>query len=44
MLQETIFHYDVADNGQRFLIDVAAEDTGRTPVTIVLDWQAELAR
>ena len=44
ILPETIFHYDVADNGRRFLIDVVAEDTGRTPVTIVLDWQAELAR
>ena len=43
-LPETIFHYDVADNGRRFLIDIVAEDTERTPVTIVLDWQAELGR
>ena len=44
ILPETVFHYDVADNGRRFLIDVVAENTERTPVTIVLDWQAELAR
>ena len=44
ILPQTIFHYDVSDDGRRFLIDVVAEDTERTPVTIVLNWQAELGR
>ena len=39
-----LFHFDVSDDGQRFLIDVAAEESQQSPVTIVLNWQAELGR
>ena len=40
----TLFHYDVSRDGQRFLIDVAFEESEQSPVTIVLNWQAELGR
>ncbi len=44
LLPENFFHYDVSRDGQRFLIDVAAEESEQSPVTIVLNWQAELGR
>ncbi len=43
-LPTSAFHFDVADNGERFLIDVAAQQGEQTPVTVVLNWQAELGR
>ena len=44
LLPHNFYHYDVSDDGQRFLIDVAAEESEQSPVTIVLNWQAELGR
>ena len=44
LLPDNFYHYDVSDDGQRFLIDVAAEESQQSPVTIVLNWQAELGR
>ena len=43
-LPDTLFHFDVSRDGQRFLIDVAAEESEQSPVTIVLNWQADLER
>ena len=38
-------HWEVSRDGQRFLIDVAADEQGQSnPVTVVLNWQAELER
>ena len=44
LLPDNFYHYDVFDDGQRFLIDVAAEESEQSPVTIVLNWQAELGQ
>jgi Tol biopolymer transport system component/tRNA A-37 threonylcarbamoyl transferase component Bud32 len=44
ILPDIFYHYDVTNDGQRFLIDVAAGETGQVPVTVVLNWQAELGR
>ena len=44
LLPDNFYHYDMSDDGQRFLIDVAAEESQQSPVTIVLNWQAELGR
>jgi len=44
LLPETMVHFDVSRDGQRFLIDVAAEESEQSPVTIVLNWQAELGQ
>jgi hypothetical protein len=33
---------DVTPDGQRFLINVPADDTPLSPITIVLNWQEEL--
>ena len=41
---DIFYHYDVSNDGRRFLIDVAAGESGRVPVTVVLNWQAELGR
>ena len=44
LLPATLFHYDVSRDGQRFLIDLDVEESEQSPVTIVLNWQAELGR
>lgn len=36
--------YDVAPDGQRFLLNVPVEDTPISPVTVVLNWVEELKR
>jgi Tol biopolymer transport system component len=36
--------YAVAPDGQRFLVDVALEDPGAAPATIVLNWTADLKK
>jgi dipeptidyl aminopeptidase/acylaminoacyl peptidase len=36
--------YDVSADGQRFLINGLREDIPDTPITVVLNWWAELAR
>ena len=41
---ETLLHFDVSEDGQQFLIDVAAEESEQSPVTVVLNWRAELGR
>jgi eukaryotic-like serine/threonine-protein kinase len=37
-------HYVVTGDGQRFLINSRVEETIATPITVVLDWTAELKR
>ena len=44
LLAEVWYHYDVSNDGQRFLIDAAVEGPIQSPVTIVLNWQAGLGR
>jgi len=44
VLPGNLHHYDASNDGQRFLIDVAAEQGEGAPVTVVLNWQAELER
>jgi serine/threonine protein kinase/dipeptidyl aminopeptidase/acylaminoacyl peptidase len=34
--------YDVADNGQRFLVNTAVEQKSSSPITVVLNWTADL--
>jgi serine/threonine protein kinase len=36
--------YDVSADGQRFLINKVSEETGPTPMIVVLNWTAELAK
>ena len=35
--------FDVSPDGQRFLVNLAADDD-RAPVTVLLDWRAALDR
>ncbi len=44
ILGDVMFHYDVSNDGQRFLIDVVAGQDRQSPVTVVMNWQAELER
>ena len=37
-------HFAAADDGQRFLMSVAADETSRAPITVVLNWDAEARR
>ena len=37
-------YWDVAPDGQRFLVTTTGENSGTSTVTIVLNWQAPLAR
>ena len=43
-LAGSTFHYEVSDDGQRFLIEAAVEGSTQLPVTVVLNWQAGLGR
>jgi hypothetical protein len=36
--------YDVSRDGQRFLIGVSVEETSPEPITVVLNWTADLKR
>jgi hypothetical protein len=36
--------YVVTRDGQRFLVNVSAEDENSAPVTVVLNWQSRLTR
>ena len=36
--------YDVAADGRRFLVKVLVEETAPAPVTVVLNWTADLKR
>ena len=36
-------HYDVTADGQRFLLNLAAEESG-SPITVILNWTAGLKR
>jgi eukaryotic-like serine/threonine-protein kinase len=40
----TYHPYAVGKDGQRFLIPIEREDSGSTPITIVLNWPANLAK
>jgi hypothetical protein len=37
-------NYEVADNGNRFLVNTLVEDTGASPITVVVNWMAGLGR
>ena len=37
-------HYEVVDNGRRFLVNTIAEGTSSPPITIVLNWTAGLKK
>ena len=39
-----LFGYAVTGDGQRFLINTPAADALRAPITVVLNWTAELKR
>jgi hypothetical protein len=39
-----VLRYDVASDGQRFLVAVPAGETTSAPVTVVLNWLEELQR
>ena len=36
--------YDVSRDGQRFLVNVSAEDKNSSPITVVLNWDAKLKK
>ena len=36
--------YDVTANGQRFLINTAVEQKASSPITLVINWTADLKR
>ena len=38
------FDYDVAADGQRFLINTLPEQAGPAPITVVVNWTARLRR
>jgi len=40
----TRYLYDVAANGQRFLVNVVEEASGVEPLTLVVNWTAALPR
>ena len=33
-------HYVVTPDGQRFLVNISAEDENSAPITVVVNWQA----
>jgi hypothetical protein len=35
-------HYAVSKDGQRFLVNTLVEESASTPITVVLNWTAEL--
>ena len=37
-------HYVVTRDGQRFLVNISAEDENSAPITVVLNWNARLAK
>jgi len=39
-----VFTYDVSRDGQRFLINTRVERTQASPMSVVLNWPAELAK
>ena len=40
----TRYEYDVTADGQRFLINTLPEQTTSSPITVVLNWIAELRK
>jgi hypothetical protein len=36
--------YEVTPDGQRFLINVVVDSTGSAPISVVMNWAAELKR
>lgn len=43
-LTDTRTHYSITADGQRFLVVTTAEDMTSSPITVVLNWVAELKR
>ena len=39
-----LFTYDVSPDGQRFLVSSSVEETTATPLTVVLNWTADLKK
>jgi hypothetical protein len=35
-------HYEVTADGQRFLINTLVEETNDTPISVVVNWTADL--
>jgi hypothetical protein len=35
-------HYAVTADGQRFLVNSTLEETGATPISVVVNWAADL--
>ena len=38
------YHYDVTGDGERFLVNTAVEQKASAPITLVLNWTADLKR
>ena len=38
------YQYDVTGNGERFLLNIQVEPEAPPPITVVVNWTAELAR
>ena len=38
------YSYDVSADGQRFLVNTMPDESASTPVTVVVNWTAELKR
>jgi eukaryotic-like serine/threonine-protein kinase len=44
MAQSVSWRYDVARDGQRFLVNTSSGQEGRTPITLVINWTERLAK
>jgi dipeptidyl aminopeptidase/acylaminoacyl peptidase len=44
LFSSTSFHWDVAANGKRFLINTATAESGSAPITVVQNWTALLKK
>ena len=44
VLSTGVFTYDVSRDGKRFLVNTLSEKTAASPVTVILNWQAELRK
>jgi hypothetical protein len=43
-LWDELNHYAVSKDGQRFLVNTVVEESTSNPLTVVLNWTAELRR
>ena len=44
LAQSVSWRYDVARDGQRFLLNSSSGQEGRTPITLVINWAERLAK